>query len=335
MICLECGTTTDKEICERDGCPTVDGQEFGQNGDPLVGALFTEKYRCISLLGRGGMGRVYKAWQRDLNRVVALKVISDEISSNEAAVRRFMREVRVTSQLNHPNSIRIFDFGYTEGRRIFFSMEFLVGRSLFRAIQAREQFDDLRVIHVASQVLKSLGEAHRKGIIHRDLTPDNIFLVPVTGDRDFVKVLDFGVAKAKGGWATGSGLTAEGYLIGKPKYVSPEQIEHEEEIDGRSDLYSLGIVMYEMICGAAPFVSATPLKTVLQHVNEPPPDIREKARRPVGRELAGFVMRLLEKDREKRPASAETALNLLQEIEKEMSGAPGREADKTRFHPGK
>jgi len=320
-VCPECGATTQASTCSRDGCPTLDPAvlEAPDRGD--IGSLIGEKYRVLNIVGRGGMGVVYRAWQRDMRRLVALKVANAQ-SMDEAGTRRFLREVRVVAGLAHPNTVRVFDYGQLPDGRLFFTMEFLEGQSLSRLLRRREPFDDRRILRVGTQVLKSLGEAHAAGIVHRDLSPDNIFLCRLFGEADFVKVLDFGVAKGMAFEAGEEKLTVAGVFVGKPAYASPEQVEGSVELDGRSDLYSLGIVLYQMCAGQVPFQSTTPMKVLIAHLREPPRDVQEVATRPIHPDLASLVMRLLAKKREDRPQNAAEALEEMLRIEEQFVRTP-------------
>jgi len=320
-VCPECGSTTDATTCTRDGCPTLDPAVLGDPERGDIGTLIGDKYRVLNVVGRGGMGVVYRAWQRDMRRLVALKIANSQ-SMDEAGTRRFLREVRVVAGLAHPNTVRVFDYGQLPDGRLFFTMEFLEGQSLSRLLRHRDPFDDRRILRVGIQVLKSLGEAHAAGIVHRDLSPDNIFLCRMFGESDFVKVLDFGVAKGMAFEAGEEKLTMAGVFVGKPAYASPEQVDGSLELDGRSDLYSLGIVLYQMCAGQVPFQSTTPMKVLIAHLREPPRDVREAAGRSIHPDLAALVMRLLAKNREDRPRDAGETLEEMLRIEEQFVRTP-------------
>ena len=316
--CPECGALTELTTCRGDGCPTIPVTDPSRPQPPEIGQLVAGKFRILNVIGRGGMAVVYRAWQRDMRRVVALKLCNSD-ANDAAGTRRFLREVQMAAGLVHPNTIRIFDYGEAEPGRPFFTMEYLDGEPLGRAIRRGELFDDLRVARIAEQILGALSEAHAAGIVHRDLSPDNIFLMHLTGKPDYVKVLDFGVAKgARYDLPEEERLTVQGMFVGKPAYASPEQAEGIEELDGRSDLYTLGIVMYQMITGNVPFTSATPMQVLVAQIRDKPRPIEEAARRPVDPELAAFIMKLLSKRREDRPASALAALAELERISRRL-----------------
>jgi serine/threonine-protein kinase len=313
-VCPECGASTDLGQCRADGCPTIAEADLTSPEHGEVGQLVAEKYRLLNIIGRGGMGVVYRAWHRDMRRTVALKVTNAQ-SSDDAGTRRFLREVQIVAGLSHSNTVRVFDYGQLPDGRLYFTMEFLEGQPLSRLLRNKELFDDLRILRVGSQILKSLGEAHAAGIVHRDLSPDNIFLCQMYGETDHVKVLDFGAAKGMAFEFGDEKLTQAGMFVGKPRYASPEQVEDTLELDGRADLYSLGIVLYQMIAGQVPFQCTTPMKTLIAHVRETPRPVTEVASRPVNPDLARLVMRLLSKNRDDRPQDASVALEELLRIE--------------------
>ena len=333
-VCPECRATTEAGSCRLDGCPTIEESALQAPETEDVGTLIADKYRVLNVIGKGGMGVVYRAFQRDMRRTVALKVANTQ-SSDEAGTKRFLREVRVVAGLTHPNTVRVFDYGQLPDGRLFFTMEFLDGQPLSRLLRKKDPFDDRRILRVGIQVLKSLGEAHAAGIVHRDLSPDNVFLSKMFGENDFVKVLDFGVAKGMAFDVGDEKLTMAGVFVGKPAYASPEQVEGMTELDGRADLYSLGIVLYQMCAGQVPFQSTTPMKVLIAHMREPPRDVREVATRAVHPDVARLVMRLLAKNRDHRPRDASEALDEMLRIEEQYvrTPAPGTAGLKTLTVP--
>ena len=278
------------------------GAELGKASpsaeDPLVGRTLPGGYRVTHILGVGGMGRVYCAEQVALGRTVAVKVVHPHLADDELAAARFLNEARTASRLGHPNSVAIFDFGRTENGQPYIVMEYLRGRDLGRVAQSEGPLPLRRVVDVLRQTLAALGEAHALGIVHRDLKPDNIVLDPLRSGRDFVKVVDFGLAKileeapaANGGGA----LTRPGLVCGTPEYMSPEQ-GRGDPLDGRSDLYSLGIVAFELLAGRVPFAADTATKTLLLQLNEPAPDPRNVApERGIPAPFAELTLRALAK----------------------------------------
>ncbi len=280
--------------------PDGDGES-----DPLIGTTVASKYFVHQLLGRGGMGDVYKATHITLDRPVVVKLLKKSFLSDPSLVQRFHREARAASRLNHPNSINIIDFGQAEDGTLFMAMEFLSGRSLAVVITEDWPLPEERIVHMGAQMLSALAEAHALGVIHRDLKPANVMLEPRRDDPDFVKVLDFGIAKLNEPGENAARLTQAGTVCGTPGYMSPEQV-YGEELDARSDLYAVGVILYEMITGLQPFEADTTMGLVTKHLNEPPPPLEE--RRPgvlVSPDLANIVMWALQKNRNDRPSSAE------------------------------
>ena len=300
-------------ICPQDGTPL---QETGTWSE---GSVIRGKYRLLSKVGQGGMGSVYKALHLAFDELRALKVIAAELMSDELFVKRFKHEAVITRKLQHPNAVRVDDIDEAEDGRPFIVMEFIEGISLKKLIRDEGPLPVQRVCALIKQSAAALEAAHRLGMVHRDIKPDNIALVK-TPEGEMVKVLDFGIAKLKearmGGEAAGMTLTGTGVVIGTPQYMSPEQAmgKRGDELDGRADLYSLGIVMYQMLTADLPFKADTTMGMLLAHMQTHPAPIR--ALHPelnVPEPVAALTMRLLEKNRDLRPASARA---LIQEIEK-------------------
>jgi len=275
--------------------------------DPYIGQTLSGKYFVHQLLGRGGMGEVYKATHLTLDRPVVLKLLRKSLLDDPSIVQRFHREARAASRLNHPNSVNIIDFGQTDDGVLFIAMEYLSGRSLARAIADEHPIDEARVAHVGAQILAALGEAHALGVIHRDLKPENVMLESRRDEPDHVKVLDFGIAQFnEPGASEGTPrLTQAGMVCGTPGYMSPEQIRGDA-IDARSDLYAVGVILYEMLTGKLPFEADTPMGLVTKSLVEPPMPLRERS--PdlvVSPALEAIVLRALERDPAARFSSAD------------------------------
>ncbi|MFO0747174.1 MAG: protein kinase [Myxococcota bacterium] len=282
----------------------IDDPTPDQGGEVIHG-----RYRLDEKLGEGGYGAVYRATHLQMGSDVAVKLLHATLSATDSAAKRFALEARRSASLRHPHTISVFDFGTSERGSLYLVMEFLQGRTLSRAIAEDGPFDAERAVHILDHTLQALDAAHAQELVHRDLKPDNIYLTKVGHDDDFVKVLDFGIAKAL--HATGE-LTATGVLIGTPAFMSPEQCAGKS-LDGRSDLYSLGCVAYAMLAGRAPFKSETPVGYLLAHTQDRPEDIGSfaSAERPIPRELARWIHRLLEKRPEDRFATADEARSAL------------------------
>ena len=269
------------------------------------GTLLAERYEIVEFLAEGGMGRVYIALQRPIQRKVALKVMRRELVFDNSSKKRFLREALAVSKLTHPNTITIIDYG-DQQELCFIAMEFLDGVSLDQLLREGPMSID-RAVNIVGQIARSLSEAHRKGVIHRDLKPENIFICEVDGTPDFVKVLDFGIARIQLGDGDGvTRITREGYVCGTPEYMSPEQARGDE-VDGRTDIYALGVMFWELLEGKVPYEAPTPLGTVLKHQSEPVPELTVA----VPEALKRFIYRTMSKSREDRPDSAEAFLDEL------------------------
>lgn len=282
-------------------CPNCSGPLMVGDPEDLTGKVIDGRYTVVQRLGKGGMGVVYRARQRFLDRDVALKVLRPEFAMDTMAVRRFLQEAKAASGLKNPHTVTIFEFGSTAEGTLYFTMELLSGRSLREVIEQEGPLPAERVLGIGAQVCESLAEAHEQGIWHRDLKPDNIYLIDSPQHRDYVKVLDFGIAKVS---TQQTQLTSTGAICGTPQYMSPEQAKGIA-LDGRSDVYSLGVVLYEALCGCAPFDAVTPIQMLMAHITQPAPFPRE--RRPglqVPPSVEEVVMWALGKEPEHRPESA-------------------------------
>jgi serine/threonine protein kinase len=243
--------------------------------DPLLGRLVNDRFKITALIARGGMGKVYRAEQAPLGRVCAVKVLNPNYSGEHDPEfhKRFFLEASISSKLTHPNTVTIFDYGRTDDNIYFMAMEYLEGRTLHRCLREEGPFNEERTTHIARQICRSLREAHSLGVIHRDLKPANVYLIEHGDETDFVKVLDFGLVKNIDE-TKGEDLTQTGLFMGSPKYMAPEQIRGEH-VDARTDIYALGIMMYEMITGKVPFDRPNSVNILMAHVNERIPPLRE------------------------------------------------------------
>ncbi len=242
--------------------------------DPLIGRTINERFRIVSVIARGGMGKVYRAEQAPLGRQIALKVLEANYQGDNDPEfhKRFFLEASTQSKLTHPNTVTIFDYGKTDDDVYFIAMELLEGRTLHRCIRDEAPMSADKATHIARQICRSLREAHSLGIIHRDLKPANIFLVKHGEQSDFVKVLDFGLVKDLGD--KGEDLTQTGLFMGSPKYMSPEQIRGDR-VDSRADVYALGVLLYEMLTGKVPFDRANSVNILMAHVHEEVPPMSD------------------------------------------------------------
>jgi serine/threonine protein kinase len=274
------------------------------------GSVFAGRYEIIEELGKGGMGRVYKVFDQKIKEIVALKLIHPEISVNEKAIERFRNELKFARKVSHRNVCRTHDLG-EEGYTHFITMEYVDGENLKGFIRRAGQLTPGKAVSVAKQICEGLAEAHRQGLVHRDLKPQNIMI-----DREGnARIMDFGIAR----FVEAEGLTGSGVMIGTPEYMAPEQAE-SSEIDKRADIYSLGIIIYEMVTGKVPFEGKTPLTIIVKHKSEQAHDPRE-LNPHLSKEMTQLIFKCLEKDREKRYQSAEDLLKDLALVEQGLPTA--------------
>ena len=307
-VCPSCGSEAPAEtaLCPRCGTAIR---------DPLIGAVLGDRYLIVSQIGVGGMGAVYRAEHTTLKRELAIKVLLPEFGGKDEFVRRFEREAESASRLSHPHIIAVTDFGRTPEGLLFLAMEYLDGRSLTSLIR-EGPLGVARALGIARQILAGLNRAHGAGVVHRDLKPDNIMLIDREGNRDFVKILDFGIAKVTDPAPGREALTQAGMVFGTPEYLSPEQALGDT-IDARADLYALGVIMFEMLAGQRPFESEDKVRIISMHLSHVVP--RLAAVNPaveVPPAIEEVVAQALEKPRENRFASAAAMLVALDEAER-------------------
>jgi serine/threonine-protein kinase len=275
--------------------------------DSLIGtSVDNGEYKILERIGTGGMGSVYKAEQSNMNRLVAIKVLHARFAGRDDLVARFRREARAMSQLSHPNTARVYKFGQLPDGSAYFVMDYMEGKNLAHAVREQGPMDPERAIPIMLQVCGALEEAHRAGIIHRDLKPENIFLTNQGGTNDFPKVLDFGLAKvSEKQMGRGSMmLTQQGMVFGTPEFMSPEQTQGDT-LDRRSDIYSLGLILYELLTGKLPFDATKPIEIMRAHVHEAPLPLNGRvAGRQFSAQLAAAVNKALAKKRDDRYATA-------------------------------
>ena len=275
--------------------------------DPLLGKVLNGKFKIQSQLATGGMGTIYKGEQMPLGRTVAIKVLIPNVTSRQLDPnfhKRFSLEASILSKLQHPNIVTVFDYGRIEdadGERYFMAMEYLEGETLFRRIRRLGRLPPPEAMRIAKQIARGLREAHKQGVVHRDLKPSNVMLCASEDGEEAVKILDFGLVKVLSD--DSEELTQQGAFLGSPRFMSPEQISHGK-VDLRTDVYSLGVILYQLLCGKVPFESDKSIQILMAHLQQPVP--RMKDRNPeveIPEPLESLVMRCLSKDPEGRPVT--------------------------------
>jgi len=281
------------------------------------GAIFAARYEIIEEIGRGGMGRVYKAFDRQLKEIIALKLLKPEIGFNEKAIERFRNELKFARRIAHPRVCRMYDLGEA-GLSYYLTMEHVEGEDLKAFIRRSDHLTTAKAVEIAKQIAEGLSEAHRLGVVHRDLKPQNVMI-----DREGkAKIMDFGLAR----FAESEGMTGSGLMLGTPEYMSPEQVDLKE-VDPRADLYALGIIMYEMVTGHVPFKGETPLAVALKHKSEKARDARE-TNPLIPDTLIAVIKKCLEKNRDLRYQNAAEVAAALDEVERDLPSAT-REISRT------
>ncbi|PYP76986.1 MAG: hypothetical protein DMD35_16735 [Gemmatimonadetes bacterium] len=264
-ICPTCGTEypADERFCPRDGSAL----KSRDGGSGIIGSIIADRYLVLSKLGEGGMGRVYLAEHVKMGRKSAVKVMNPGTVNDADAISRFNREAANASRISHQHVAQVYDFGETSDGLIYLAMEYVEGEKLTDILARDGALPPERAGEIVRQVAEALSVAHDMGIVHRDLKPDNIMLAKFRDGSDCVKVVDFGIAKAAG--VEAQKVTKTGLVIGTPEYMSPEQIAGDP-LDGRSDIYSLGLVAFNMLTGRLPFPSKTAQESVIMRLTEPP-----------------------------------------------------------------
>jgi serine/threonine-protein kinase len=296
--CPYCAKNLEQAVLDRESfCPYC-GNRLPKAGDRsgFIGRKIGDHYIITDKLGEGGMGYVFKARHTMLDKEVAIKVLREDFADNPDAFERFRREAKNTSRLNHPNAVAMYDFGQTDDNLVYIILEYINGGDLKTILGNDGPFPESRAAPIFVQMCDVLEEAHEQGIIHRDLKSENIMLCERAKRRDFVKVLDFGIAKLMnvGGRTTGGTLTQKGVVFGTPQYMCPEQVQGLK-MDQRSDIYSLGVIMYEVLTGDVPFNAGNPVDIMVMQVKEKPESFRKFHKINVSSTLEKIVMKCLEK----------------------------------------
>jgi serine/threonine protein kinase len=280
--------------------------------DDLIGRIVAGKYRVTARVARGGMAWIFRAEQLPLGRVVALKLLTPPGDERSRSLEeRFLREAATCARLRHPNTVTVHDYGAQEDGTFYMVMEFVEGRTLAQEIRTRGTLEPVRAVRIVMEILRSLQEAHSAGVVHRDLKPSNVMLVD-TAEGESIKVLDFGIAKVLEEAETDH-ITADSHFVGSPGYMSPEQIARKP-VDGRADLYAIGVVLFEMLTGKPPFKGKTPVQTLMSHLKEDPPPLDKLCPHPLPDSLVQLVLRCLAKEPVDRPPSAADLRRRLREV---------------------
>jgi serine/threonine-protein kinase len=311
--CPSCNTHYDAQAAFCGNC----GHRLGEDGrapaaDPLIGMVIDGRYRIIDLIGRGGMGAVYRVEHVKMGKIMAMKLLHGELSRDTDIQRRFRREAQAVSQLSHPNTVSVFDFGSYQGL-MFLVMEYIDGKDLSEVQRTDGRLDPRRVVEILVQVCSGLIEAHGKGIVHRDLKPENIIVGRTRDGQELVKVVDFGLAELRFGKSR-TRITAQGSLVGTPYYMAPEHIRGES-VDARADIYALGAVLYKLLTGEPPFSAPTPMGIITKHLVDPveAPSLRFP-RAGIPQEADAIVLKAMAKAPEGRYATVEELRRALADL---------------------
>lgn len=314
--CPACHKTypTDYNVCPADQTGLQSTHEL------QPGMIIRNKYEILDQLGIGGMGVVYRGRHLTFNEMCAIKVVNEGVAGDSNFLQRFQTEAVVTRKLRHPNAVRVDDFDYTDDGRPFIVMELVEGKSIGEVLLEQGPFAVPRALRIVTQAARALGVAHQLGVVHRDIKPGNILLTKDEQGQEMAKVLDFGIAKLRetsGGDGKSSGMTMTGMLVGTPLYMSPEQFMGKKggEIDGRTDIYSLGVVLYQMVTGQAPFDGDTLYSLMIQHMEgnvKPPHERVPELHLPEA--LSQVILKAIDKSRDQRFQTAEEFIAAMDEI---------------------
>jgi len=313
MKCPRCNTVnpSDSKYCKECATPLPSSKEIPftetletPKEELTEGTTFAGRYEIIEELGKGGMGRVYKVRDTEIKEKVALKLLKPEIAADEKIIERFRNELKIARKVSHKRVCRMYDIGKEE-EKYFITMEYVEGEDLKSLIREKGKMPKNELLKLAKQICEGLAEAHELGVVHRDLKPQNIMI----NKEGNAKIMDFGIARS----VEAPGMTQTGVMIGTPDYISPEQAEGEEA-DQRSDIYALGVILYEMVTGSVPFKGDTALSVALKHKTKLPPDPK-KLNPDISENLSRLILICMEKDRERRYQTAEELINDLRNIE--------------------
>ncbi|MCK6573066.1 protein kinase [Myxococcota bacterium] len=317
--CAQCGLAnqSDARFCARCGAGldvVIESDRSAYNTPVAPGTIFEGKYQVLEEIGRGGMGVVYKGQDLSLGRMVAIKVLPEQFNTDDEVIQRFKKEARAMASLDHPNIVPVYAIGQFRNFH-YFVMKFLDGRTVADILEhkrrmGQERFEPREVQRTMIEVCRGLGHAHQRGLVHRDIKPGNIMIAP----DGTVTIMDFGIVKEQQG---GENLTRTGLVFGTPEYMAPEQAQGHAMPGPTTDLYSLGVVAYEMLSGLPPFRGDTPFSVVIKHIKEPPPPLADRVE-GVNRALQDVVFRCLEKRPENRWPTADTLRDALQAVDPDL-----------------